>query len=310
MYATGEIKNFDAMFAPLAGGLQEARGDHSLVYLLPQQRRLKYAFIQDEWNFSPDWMLTAGVRHDRYSDFGSTTNPRIALVWDAAYNVTVKAMHGRAFRAPSFIEQHAINNPFTVGNPNIQPQTIRTDELALSWQPIITLNANISLFRYRMKDIIVPTASLTYENVGEQKGRGIEVDVLWEPSMTLSLAGNISYQRSKNVSTKQDVGVAPSFHSFVRADWAFAPLWHVAPSVNYVANRDREFGDARNSTDDFATLDLSLQRDEIAGNWDLRLNVINIFDEDAVEPTIQASGVPADLPLSGRAAFIQLTHKL
>jgi iron complex outermembrane receptor protein len=28
--------------------------------------------------------LTAGVRHDQYSDFGGTTNPRMALVWTPA----------------------------------------------------------------------------------------------------------------------------------------------------------------------------------------------------------------------------------
>jgi outer membrane receptor for ferrienterochelin and colicins len=41
---------------------------------------LRYAYGQDEWRAAQDWTLTAGLRHDHYSDFGSTTNPRLALV--------------------------------------------------------------------------------------------------------------------------------------------------------------------------------------------------------------------------------------
>ncbi|CAK0780863.1 hypothetical protein CCP3SC15_810013 [Gammaproteobacteria bacterium] len=78
-------------------------------HLLPHQRRVDYLYAQDEWNLARDWTLTAGVRHDRYSDFGSTTNPRLALVWDATLNLTAKLLFGQAFRAPSFTEQYGIN---------------------------------------------------------------------------------------------------------------------------------------------------------------------------------------------------------
>ncbi|MGB7597036.1 MAG: TonB-dependent receptor, partial [Gallionella sp.] len=98
MYQTQETKNYNAAFAPLPGGLTDVSGNPALVYMMPHTRNVSYAFAQDEWSFARDWALTAGVRHDRYSDFGGTTNPRLALVWNAAYNVVVKAMHGTAFR--------------------------------------------------------------------------------------------------------------------------------------------------------------------------------------------------------------------
>ncbi len=131
MYKVVETKNYDATFAPLPS-VVDATGNPALAFMLPHKRNLTYLFVQDEWSLAKDWALTAGVRHDRYSDFGSTTNPRLALVWDAAYNVVVKAMHGTAFRAPSFAEQYSINNPVAKGSPNIKPETITTDELAFS----------------------------------------------------------------------------------------------------------------------------------------------------------------------------------
>ena len=78
-----------------------------------------------------DWYLTAGVRHDQYSDFGGTTNPRLALVWDTAYNLTSKLLYGQAFRPPSFSELYNINNPVGQGNPNLKPETNQSVELAL-----------------------------------------------------------------------------------------------------------------------------------------------------------------------------------
>ena len=146
MYEIQETKNYDAAFNPLPGGLTDVSGNPALVYMLPHTRNVSYVFAQDEWSFARDWALTAGVRHDHYSDFGGTTNPRLALVWNAAYNVVVKAMHGTAFLAPSFAELYAINNPVDTGNPNLKPETITTDELAFSWQPVARVTKQSELF--------------------------------------------------------------------------------------------------------------------------------------------------------------------
>jgi iron complex outermembrane receptor protein len=101
-----------------------------------------------------DWALTTGIRRDDYSDFGATTNPRVALVWDASLDVTAKVLYGRAFRPPSFSEQYSINNPVLRGNPNLNPEIIDTLETAFSWQARADTQLQLSLFRYKMKDII------------------------------------------------------------------------------------------------------------------------------------------------------------
>lgn len=316
MYEAQEIKNYDAASNPIP--LQDVTGNPALAYMLPHKRNLIYAFAQDEWNFTQDWTLTAGVRHDRYSDFGGTTNPRIALVWDAAYNVTVKAMHGTAFRAPSFAEQYSINNPVVVGNPNLKPETISTDELAFSWQPTGKLQTNLNFFHYRIHDIILPITGSTYKNSGNQTGHGLELEATWDPTSKLRLMGNYSFQRSKDEASGQDAGLAPHYRLFARADWRFAPLWQAGTTINHVADRMREPGDNRPQISDYTTVDLILRREKIVGGWDIRGMVTNLFDRDAREPTLKSVGytVPgnpitlSDLPLPKRAFYIQLEHKL
>lgn len=309
MYEVKEMKNFDAAFAPLPGGLTDATGNPALVFLLPHKRNLTYAFAQDEWSLAKDWALTAGVRHDRYSDFGGTTNPRLALVWDAAYNVVVKAMHGTAFRAPSFSEQYSINNPVVTGNPNMQPETITTDELAFSWQATSAIQNNLNFFHYRMSGIILPVGT-QYRNAGAQTGQGLELESTLDATHNLRLSGSFSLQHSTNEANGQDAGMAPQRRLFGRADWRFAPLWQLGTTVNHVAGRMRESGDTRAQVPDYTTVDLTLRREKFANDWDMRAAVTNLFDRDAREPTFKSAGIPSDLPLSRRAFYIQFEHRL
>src|SRR5204863_9929476 len=101
-----------------------------------------------------DWSLTAGVRHDRYSDFGGTTHPRVALVWEAAYDLTAKLLYGSAFRAPAFTELYILNNPTAIGNAQLKPERMRTLEMAASWQAASNARVGANVFRYWMSDII------------------------------------------------------------------------------------------------------------------------------------------------------------
>lgn len=308
LYATWEAKNYDANFAPLPG-IVNATGNPALIYMLPHKRNLVYAFAQDEWSFAQDWTLTAGVRTDRYSDFGSTTNPRFALVWDAAYNVVVKAMHGSAFRAPSFAEQFSINNPVAVGTPNIQPETMSSDELAFSWKVSPDLETNLNFFQYRMRNIILPVAA-RYQNIGDQTGHGMEFDATYDVSSKLRIAGNIALQRSTDKTTGQDAGIAPHSRVFVRADWRVAPQWQLGTTLNHVAGRMREPGDVRPNVPDYTTVDMVLRHDNFANDWDVRAVVTNLFNRTAWDPTFKSVGMPSDLPLPGRAFYLMIQNTL
>lgn len=44
--------------------------------------------------------LSLSGRYDRYSDFGSTRNPKVGINWDPVDGVTVRGTYGRSFRAP------------------------------------------------------------------------------------------------------------------------------------------------------------------------------------------------------------------
>lgn len=318
VYKVKETKNFgpgviDGSVSPIDGTLTD-RTDTPYAFLPEDDRRNYYAFVQDVWSFASDWELTAGVRYDHYSDFGGTVNPRLAAVWSPRHDLTAKLLYGRAFRAPSFAETRLINNPAAIGNPDLDPETIETMELALSWRYTDTLGLDASVFRYDWDDIILfvpgPSGS-TAENAGKQTGYGLELGAEWQPSRQLRLLLNYAYQKSRDETANQDAGYAPGHQVYVRAEWRPLPNWQLVPQVNRVMSRDRASGDARPRVDDYTSVDLTLRRTQIGGHWEAALIGRNLLDDDAREPSlagVPSAAIPNDLPLAGRYFLGELRY--
>jgi iron complex outermembrane receptor protein len=313
LYRVRETKNFNPDYSPIGSGSRADVTDVSgtIPFLRPHSRQLHYLYAQDEWTFSPDWTLTGGVRHDQYSDFGGTTNPRLALVWDAAYNLTAKLMYGTAFRPPSFSELYAINNPVVSGNPALRPERNKTVEAALSWQadPRLTLGANV--FHYRLSDII-RLVNFVYNNTGSMTGNGLEFEATWAASRALKVSGNYSYQYAHDDSTDHDSGNAPHHHAYLRADWRCLPGWALDAQLNAISSQPRVQGDTRAALSSWRTVDLTLRSDTDGPGWRWSASVRNLFDADVREPspydgspTHPFISLPGDFPMAGRSVYLQ-----
>ena len=62
--------------------------------------------------------LTVAARYDDYSDFGSATNPKYGLLWEATEGLAFRASYGRSYRAPVFEDMRTNNTAFAYGVPN------------------------------------------------------------------------------------------------------------------------------------------------------------------------------------------------
>lgn len=51
--------------------------------------------------------MTLAARLDDYSDFGSTVNPQLGMMWRPANDILLRASYGTSFRPPSLFELHA-----------------------------------------------------------------------------------------------------------------------------------------------------------------------------------------------------------
>ncbi|WP_111980440.1 TonB-dependent receptor plug domain-containing protein, partial [Algibacillus agarilyticus] len=228
MYRVEETKNFGidpATDQPIAPGSPIVDvTDTPYVFIPEQSRQNHYVFLQDIWNIANDWQLTAGLRHDNYSDFGSTTNPRLALVWSTSLNLSTKLLYGQAFRAPSFVDMSAINNPANIGNPNIQPEELENLELVFDYHPAQDFGLVWNIYKYTWDDIIqlVPQAGESFSlasNNGIQTAYGTEFELNWQITPALALRANAAFTQAENSKTKDDVPLIAAKQYFVQLDW-------------------------------------------------------------------------------------------
>lgn len=124
--------------------------------------------------------LSAAIRHDQYSDFGSTTNPKYSFRFQPFRELVVRGAYSEGFRAPSLYELY---NPtattFTVanyndprlcaggtpsnggianrdcaqqffsrngGNPDLNPETARNLTFGFVYQPVADLSLGLDLW--------------------------------------------------------------------------------------------------------------------------------------------------------------------
>lgn len=275
-------------------------------------------FVQDIWTLNDKWEMTYGGRYDSYSDFGSTFNPRLALVWKTTDTFTTKFLYGKAFRAPSFQELYQVNNPVALGNTKLKPEQIQMYEVAFDYRPSKKWHVGFNAFVYDLTDkiIFIPDASkekYQAQNAGSQKGRGFVIEGGWQLGEKFVLTGSYSFQKA----TDQDnhkVANVPKQDVHLRGDWKFLPNWHLNTQLSWISGRERAFNDPRAAVDDYVNVDLALHYKQSKSPWSVSLAVRNLFDADIREPTPgpDETGmikIPYDLPMAGINYFVEFQYR-
>lgn len=280
-------------------------------FLQDSNRRSHNISFQDEWRISDKFELVSGVRSDYYSDFGLTTNPRVAFIWKPQSDAYMKLLYGSAFRAPSFSEQFFRNNPVNLGNPDLNPEKIKTYELAVGVNKTEELRWNLSLFRYNAKGLIEIVAddnmtTSTAQNARNQDGYGAELEFEWDPNKKVRLASHFSWQHSEDSDTRKAIADSPGFLWALDAKFNVARSAILSMQVNYIADRHRAPEDVRAEIDNYAIVNSNLNIPDIWDKFDLSFGVKNLTNEDAREPSNGI--VPGDFPLAERAYYLEARY--
>ena len=289
------------------------------IFVKDVDRTNTYISFQDQWKFANDWELTSGIRYDHYDDFGSTINPRLALVWEVSQTISTKLLYGRAFRAPAFDTLHAINNPVGIGNPKLDPETIDTLEFSISQHLSTNLDWSINLFKYEAEKLIefIPdegTTNTTAQNEKDQSGYGLEAELNWQLD-NHKISVNYSWQSSEDDATNIRVPLAPKQLFNANYFTELTDTLSFDAKLNWVGERTRDVGDSRKPLDNFSTVDMAVHW-QFANNDSVTLSLIgkNIFDKSAHDPSHplvpEALGPMSDYPIEGRSVYLQIAKNL
>ncbi|MFT4929207.1 MAG: outer membrane receptor for ferrienterochelin and colicins [Phenylobacterium sp.] len=282
------------------------------TYLPNVDRHFYYLSLQDEWQITAKMQLSLGLRHDDYSDFGTTTNPRLGFIWQASDSVTLKLFAGSAFRAPAIGQLYTRSNPVTTGNPELGPETIDTLETGFNFEYLVTNNLTLSLsmFDYHAKDLIAyaPTEQIQgnlAQNIGEQKGRGGEFWLKWKPqsNMTVDFSYSLLSADDKAGVTIADIA---NKMAYLGVNWQINADWYWNIDGKWIADRARSEIDARAKLANYTWVTSKLERKNIIEGLSAALVAKNLFDQDAKEPS--DGTIADDYPLPGRQLLFELVY--
>lgn len=188
-------------------------------YAQNTDRQIMGVFIQDEITFNKFLGITLGARFDKYSDFGSTFNPKFGLVSNPYNPLIIKFGYSTAFRAPTFQElydrtQMAVKNG-TFGNPNLDAEEIKTIELGFEYNFTNNFKVNLNLYNNHIKNNIFPNNSSKreganfktteidpgdfYENIDGIKIKGFESELRYDFDDYNYFNLNYSWWEQKNL---------------------------------------------------------------------------------------------------------------
>ncbi|ANH69824.1 TonB-dependent siderophore receptor [Mitsuaria sp. 7] len=126
--------------------------------------------------------ITGSLRYDKYSDFGSSTNPKVSFRFQPVKEVLVRGSASTGFRAPTLFELYGNQaytntagnyaNPITCpagtggsqcsaqfqvlnsGNPNLKPEKSQSETLGIVVQPLNNLSLSLDFWSVHLKDSI------------------------------------------------------------------------------------------------------------------------------------------------------------
>ncbi len=122
------------------------------------------------------WQLETAARYEHYSDFGSTTNGKLASRYRFSPEVSARASLSSGFRAPSLAQENytslgvsptiasgllAVNSPAArlLGAEDLEPEKSISYNLGLVLDPLPDLNLAIDAYRIEIRDRIVDGAT-------------------------------------------------------------------------------------------------------------------------------------------------------
>ncbi len=300
------------------GTLTDVRGT-DYIYLPDIQRNFWYASVQDEWSVTDDVTISAGVRHDKYSDFGATTNPRASINWKKTEQLTLKLFAGTAFRAPSFVNLFGQNNPVAVGDAELKPETVRTYEFGFNYDLSHSHDLVVSgnLYNFSTEDLIENVAGefgiKTAQNIGQSNGDGIELILKWKPFPYVSIDTNFSHSNVK-YENGLDVHDIPENLAYLGFNVRIAPNINWNIDAKYVGGiaRDRSINnggervDIRNDISAHTLLATTVGMDLLDNTVSVAISVTNLFDKQAYQPF---NNVHDDLSLHGRQIKFEIVYK-
>lgn len=279
-----------------AACLDDRQQSHQLTFM-----------VQDEIQIGANSTLTLALSHDRLGRLGSFWSPRLGFAYDAGDAGLFKLLYGTAFRA-STVYERAYNVPsLPYGNPNLDPEKMRSVEL--SWEKRLASQSKLTatLYHFDIQKMVSTDVSGMAVNGSPVHANGFEVEYEQRWHNDTRLRTGYSMQYASDDSGRLD----NSPRHMAKLNLAVATgITHLMAGfeAQWIGARQANLGTKSVGAYTLANLNLSYAP---AGNpWQVSLGIYNLFDHRYSDPVAIDDLLPItrwQMPQLGRSAAIRTT---
>ena len=267
------------------------------------------AYAQDEWRVADNLVATLGLRLDRNNIVGTTYSPRAALIWSASPATTLKALYGRAHRAPNAFKRDYADGLAQVANTTLTGESVDTLELVADHRIGSDLALRGSLYQWKMRNLItlgIDSASglAQYQSGERVTARGLELsaDKTWNAGARLRARLSLQHAAQANGAGLRN---SPKILGKVNLS---TPLRFVGWRAGYELHYDSQ----RLSVDGtrlggFAVSNLHLSTEALARSLELSISVRNLLDKRYAHPAADTNWQNA-LDQDGRSVQVKAVY--
>ncbi|MCP3164343.1 TonB-dependent receptor plug domain-containing protein [Myxococcus qinghaiensis] len=296
-------------------------------------------FAQDQWTVVNPLTLTFGVRVDATqlptvdgtgtitgTSFVPSINPRVGLVFSATDALVLKALYGRAFRAPTLqelverIPDTDYNQGRFEGNPRLQPSTVDTFELGAdliqsAGEARVRLRANAYLELFDSPIVPVDTSGNIVPLRNRELGvrvYGIEGEARLEASKRANAWFNASISRAQDMElpsqsrlltdtpqARFNAGVSMPIGAWVNFDVVVRTGAERRNNSRSVLELVRRY-----KIPAYSLITAQIRSEPIADIWEVSLVAHNVFDHDLRDDVPRPDRVTNSLPREGMSGYL------
>ncbi|MCB5410649.1 TonB-dependent receptor plug domain-containing protein [Pseudogemmobacter faecipullorum] len=265
--------------------------------------RISGAFGQVIWSPRPDLDLSASLRVDEDSNFGTFTTGRVAVAWQANEALTLSASAARGYRAPTIDERFGdyTSSGWVIGNPDLNPEESWSYELGAEWALASGGSLSATLFRIALDNRIqadFATAPPSYVNAsGATVLQGLELGATAALSDLWTLQGAYTYTDGKGPDGSRVSGVP--YHTFaLSVDGEITDKLSAHIGMRLMSGWQDVF--SRRDMGAFALFNAQASY-QLSENSEVYLRIENLSDRDYE--------ISDGYGTSGRAGYIGLSHR-
>lgn len=240
------------------------------------------AFGELRWRPSDRTTVSVALRRDDNSDFGVETTGRLALTHLLREDVTLRAVAGTGYRAPSLFERYS-----QYGDPALQPETSKSFELGVekSFGEQAVIEATV--FYTEIEDLIDFDGAATacgsgfgcYDQVpGLTVSQGMELSGAYDLTERVTVNGSYTYTDAETDGAR--LARVPRHDLVLGAEADLTDGWSATGEIRHVADIEPSaFAPADNKVGDHTLVNLGVGY-EVSETSELYLRVENALDED------------------------------